>query len=310
MILSIVVFIVGILSFIGWFYTIPYLTHFSLSYLPIAVLTSMLLVFTSIFYGCYFLPIKNKTLTAFANSIAFFTLCIAIFNGIDFLWIPGWSLENTFIHFISNITTVENTVHISPIATVVFICASSLFLIQQQNINNLVVNVFIKGCFYVQFLISSFFILVYVENISVFYLNNIYSLALPTAIALFILSNIQLYFINFQVWPFHFLQSGTLQSKLIKYFLPLLIVLLILVNILEHYLPLYHNFSYLSTLLFIVLIAIIILSYQIVSKKVGNELHETKSLYQSLFDSSMVGLYQTTPKGKIVSANPTIIRML
>ena len=55
---------------------------------------------------------------------------------------------------------------------------------------------------------------------------------------------------------------------------------------------------------------LIVVSYQIISKNLEKELNETKSLYKSLFDNSSIGLYQTTPKGKIISANPALIKML
>ena len=53
---------------------------------------------------------------------------------------------------------------------------------------------------------------------------------------------------------------------------------------------------------------VIILS--IISKKVSKDLEESRSLYQGLFNNSTEGLYQTTPSGKIISANPTLIKML
>ena len=37
---------------------------------------------------------------------------------------------------------------------------------------------------------------------------------------------------------------------------------------------------------------------------------ESKELYQGIFINSTIGLYQTTPEGKILSANPTLIKIL
>lgn len=37
---------------------------------------------------------------------------------------------------------------------------------------------------------------------------------------------------------------------------------------------------------------------------------ESQNLYQSLFNNSTIGLYQTTPEGEILLANPTLVKML
>ena len=37
---------------------------------------------------------------------------------------------------------------------------------------------------------------------------------------------------------------------------------------------------------------------------------EGQELFESLFNNSTIGLYQTTPEGKILSVNPTLVKML
>ena len=65
-----------------------------------------------------------------------------------------------------------------------------------------------------------------------------------------------------------------------------------------------------NILLLILSILTIIINYFFVSKKLETGLEEDKSLCQSLFNNSTIGLYQTTPNGKILSANPTLVKML
>ena len=45
-------------------------------------------------------------------------------------------------------------------------------------------------------------------------------------------------------------------------------------------------------------------------EKMNEELIESRELFSGLFNNSTMGLYQTTPDGKILSANPAIIKML
>ncbi len=45
-------------------------------------------------------------------------------------------------------------------------------------------------------------------------------------------------------------------------------------------------------------------------KKASQDFNKADNLYFSLFQNSTIGLYQTTPEGKILSANPAMIKML
>ncbi len=45
-------------------------------------------------------------------------------------------------------------------------------------------------------------------------------------------------------------------------------------------------------------------------KQAEKELYESEERYRSIFQNSSIGIYRTTPKGKILLANPTLIKML
>jgi PAS domain S-box-containing protein len=45
-------------------------------------------------------------------------------------------------------------------------------------------------------------------------------------------------------------------------------------------------------------------------KQAENALHESEKRFRSLYENSTIGLYRTTPDGKIILANPTLIKML
>jgi hypothetical protein len=81
-------------------------------------------------------------------------------------------------------------------------------------------------------------------------------------------------------------------------------------NAIESHLVPDHNENFTNSILLFLLIILIIVSYHIISKNVEKELNDAKSLYISLFENSTVGLYQTTPQGKIISANPALLKML
>ncbi|MBI9041915.1 PAS domain S-box protein [Lutibacter sp.] len=308
--LSLLIIGIGFLSLIGWYFTIPFLTQISSNYIPIAVLTSVLLMLSGTYYSIYFSTKKSKFLNTVANSLAGLSFVIALLNGIDFLWIPHWSFENSFFNWINSLKNVQNNILISPIATILFLLSSASFLIYQIKPIKKYQLFFIKGFFYIQFTISSAFLLVYIENISSLYLNEIYSLAFPTAIALFVISLLQLYMLKLQIWPFNHIENNSIQSKLVRSFLPMILFFVIVGNAIESHLVPDHNENFTNSILLFLLIILIIISYHIISKNVEKELNDAKSLYISLFENSTVGLYQTTPQGKIISANPALIKML
>ena len=300
----------GLLSLIGWYYTIPILTHISSKYLPIALLSSVLFIFSGSFYSIYFLPTKNKFLISIANSLASISLVITVIAGIDFIFIPQGNFETIFYNWFSSFKSVENNELISPISIALFFGSSLSFLLYQLKPIKQQQLFFIKMFFYIEFIISCGFLLVYIENISSFYLNDVYSLAFPTSIGLFILSILHLFMLKFQIWPLNIVDQNSIQSKLVRSFLPIILFFIIIGNAIESHLIAENSENFTNSLLLFILIVLIVVSYQIISKNLEKELNETKSLYKSLFDNSSIGLYQTTPKGKIISANPALIKML
>ncbi|MDO9510622.1 MAG: PAS domain S-box protein [Bacteroidales bacterium] len=52
------------------------------------------------------------------------------------------------------------------------------------------------------------------------------------------------------------------------------------------------------------------IEYQTQLKNAKTAAEQSQKLYQGLFDNATIGLYQTTPEGKILLANPTLVKML
>ena len=128
--------------------------------------------------------------------------------------------------------------------------------------------------FYIEFIISCGFLLVYIENISSFYLNDVYSLAFPTSIGLFILSILHLFMLKFQIWPLNIVDQNSIQSKLVRSFLPIILFFIIIGNAIESHLIAENSENFTNSLLLFILIVLIVVSYQIISKNLEKELNE------------------------------------
>ena len=257
--LKLALFIIGLglLSLIGWYYTIPILTHISSKYLPIALLSSVLFIFSGSFYSIYFLPTKNKFLISIANSLASISLVITVIAGIDFIFIPQGNFETIFYNWFSSFKSVENNELISPISIALFFGSSLSFLLYQLKPIKQQQLFFIKMFFYIEFIISCGFLLVYIENISSFYLNDVYSLAFPTSIGLFILSILHLFMLKFQIWPLNIVDQNSIQSKLVRSFLPIILFFIIIGNAIESHLIAENSENFTNSLLLFILIVFI-----------------------------------------------------
>jgi len=74
------------------------------------------------------------------------------------------------------------------------------------------------------------------------------------------------------------------------------------------------NFTYFISFIFIFLFLNFFKrkyeSERITIRNQGKELEDNKLLFKSLFNNATIGLYQTTPEGKILTVNPTILKIL
>ncbi|WP_372745922.1 PAS domain S-box protein, partial [Lutibacter sp.] len=232
-------------------------------------------------------------------------LVLVLFYAIDALFIINYNFENQLLIKIGNLISTE-VILISPITVMVFGLSTLNFILINFKKNKFT-TYFIYLFFYVQFVIAAVFIFGYVENIPSIFHNDIFP-SLLSVISFLIICFIQLHQLKFKIWPFHIITKSTIQSRLLKAFLPIAILYILLKSIFQAHLVDLSNI--LQIILLFVLISTIIISYSFISKKIDNDLSESKSLYQSLFNNSIIGLYQTTPKGKVLSANPTLIKML
>lgn len=304
--LALLVFLIAVLGLLGWANNWILLTSLRAIYVPIAPLTAVLLILTSLAYITLFIKKNKKTTSKIASFLTLLSILIASFSLIDYFLIPSWDFEEALF---ANLITEGITGHISPLAAVLILFANVTFLLFNSKQHKQLLNLS-RILFYIQFAISTFFLIAYIENFDELYLNDIFSLALPTAFCFFILSIIQLRYIDFQVWPFKFLSMKYVTNRIVATLLPVFLLYFIVYQYFSHNLNLFTDNKYAHPLFLLVGITVFYFLTVKVSKNINKELEDSKSLFESLFKNATVGLYQSTPEGKVLSANDTLIKML
>ncbi|WP_111708512.1 PAS domain S-box protein [Lutibacter citreus] len=307
--LILLVLLVASLGLLGWFKNWVILTSISSKYFPIAPLTAILFIVLSFNYLLYFLKKPSKVVKRINLILPIISLLISVFCLIDYFFILNWDFEEHL--FNKSYLFGENPVgEISPLAASLFIF-SNIFFLTIKNKKHKITHSINSIFFYLQAFSSAIFLLGYVKNSMFIYTFDILSLSIPTAFAFFLISLVQLNIMEFKIWPLKKLfHSSTIQTKLLKSFLPFILIFILTVNYIEsHILTNKPSGTINNSIFFLIIIITIIVIYAFISRKIGNELNESKTLYQRLFNNSTVGLYQTTPKGKVISANPTLIKM-
>ncbi|MDP3352728.1 MAG: hypothetical protein Q8S44_03190, partial [Flavobacteriaceae bacterium] len=287
-----IVVLVAILGLVGWTSNWSVLTSFSKNFVPIAPLAAVLFIFTSITYSSLYLK-NNKLIKLLAYPLLILTLFLALFNLVDFFLIPGWDFEKIFFR---NLFGEKVYGHMSPVASLLFI-TSSFFVILLKKLNVKISQFIPKTLFYIQLSISTFFLISYIENISQLYSHRWMVLSAPTALCFFILSIVHLYNIKFNVWPFQYFSKTDITSRLIRKFLPTILLFIIFIETLN-----IHYFSYINHLFspIVILLVIIVFIYFLIvtiSKSIGQNLEkinqnliDSEERYKSVVDISPSGI--------------------
>lgn len=303
--LIVIVVLIALLGLLGWYNNWILFSSIKAVYVPIAPMAAILILLTCFAFSSKYIH-KPKQFFADTNSIAVTAILLAIFSIVDYFYFLNWDFEKiVFARFNQEGITGE----ISPLAASLIIMANSSFLL----IKNSTTARFIfltKLLIYLQLLFTIFFILAYVENYDDIYINDIFSLAIPTAFCLFLLSLVQLQWIQFNLWPLSYFSSKNPSNRIVSSLLPVFLLYFLVYQFYNHHLDLLTSYQYAHLVFLVVgLIGFYVISV-LVTKNIQKELDESKSLYESLFNNATVGLYQSTPKGKVISANDTLVKML
>ncbi|MDP3312548.1 hypothetical protein [Lutibacter sp.] len=260
--LLLIIILVGTLGLIGWANNWLHLTSFSKNFVPIAPLASVLFIFTSITYSSLYLK-NNKLIKLLAYPLLILTLFLALFNLVDFFFIPEWSFNHLLFSYLLGETAYG---HMYPLAGILFIMSSIFFILLKTN-NQKITQFFLKTIYIIPFLISIFFLIGYIENIIQFYSHRWLLLSAPTALSFFILSLVQLHIIEFKIWPFQYFSKTDITSRLIKIFLPATLIFVLIIETLNVHYSSYFDKYFSPIVLLVIVIVFIYFMIIIISRR-------------------------------------------
>lgn len=300
-----IVVLIATLGLIGWTNSWLFLTNFSEKFVPIAPLAAVLFIFISITYASLYLK-ENKIIHFLAFPLLISSLVLALLNVVDFFFIPEWSFERLLFRTIFGEKVYG---YMSPVAGLLFINASFFFGILKYQ-NQRITQIFLKAMFYVLFLTSVFFLIGYIENITQFYSHRWILLSAPTALSFFILSILQLHLIQYNVWPFQYFSKSDITSKLVRIFLPVILLFVLVIEILDVHVFEKSVNQFFPTIVILLIIALFYFLIVKISKNVGTDLEkvnqnlvESEERYRNVFNVSLSGIIIHI-NGKLVFHNP------
>jgi PAS domain S-box-containing protein len=302
-----IVLLVAILGLVGWTSNWDILTSFSRNFVPLAPLAAVLFIFTSITYAALYLK-NNKLIKLLAYPLLFLTFFSALFNLVDFFFIPKWDFDRVLFSYL-----LEKEVpgHMSPLAGLLFIMTSIFFILLKYNTQK-IIQLILKTTYYIIFLISIFFLTGYIENIAQFYSHKWLLLSAPTTLSFFILSIVQLHIIEFKIWPFQYFSKTDITSRLIKIFLPTTLFFILIIEILHVHFSSYFDKLFSPIVLLIIVISFIYFMIVKISKNIGNDIEKvnqnlikSEERYKSVVDISPSGILIHI-NGEIVFQNPAL----
>lgn len=268
--LVLLVFIASI-GLIGWFTNNVFLTSISTSFYPIAPLAAILLILSGISYSSFFIANLSKSFDQICFLLTVLSILLATFSLINYFFIPNWSFEELVFNnpFVFNNSDLGK---ISPLAAVLFIFSNLIYLFVKYTKSKLLFFIS-KLFFYTTFSTSILFLLGYIENKDFIFFNDILSLAALTAFCFFILSFIQLYALNYNVWPFSNIYDNSIQSKLKRFFIPTIIGLFLLDHWIEGHLFNKSNGYFTSSLILLIILFTVILVINLIATNVSHEIN-------------------------------------
>jgi len=169
------------------------------------------------------------------------------------------------------------------------------------------------------FIVAGILITGYWYGAPLLYGGTITPVALTTAIAFLLLSGGFL-FEGANAWFSHWVMSTSVFSRFTRPVLPATVAIILLLGWLhvatfEKWPPVYHALSLALGALFsagfiALLTSVTARQTQTVVTHAEQALRESEERYRQLFENSPVGIYRTTPDGRILFSNPALVKML
>ena len=272
--LSTVVLLIAITVLISWEMDWMLIVQVADTYIPMPP-TSAILFLLSSSALCLF-SIKNKTrwIQFFSNFLAFLVLLLSIPFFSD-LFFYNYEFEITLLHNKLELGNIHSGM-MSEITIVSFILLG-LALVFLNKKNHLFYKNSIGVIASLLFFSSSISLIGYTENIPVLYGSNIIPISLLSAISFFLLSMVLLSFIDYQFWPFYLLSKSTVQSKLIRIFMPIIVGFVLIDNYTEAHLLDGKEYGALtSSIILIIFLLVIVIIIAFVSKNIGKNLEKAE----------------------------------
>jgi PAS domain S-box-containing protein len=308
--LFLVLFLAGI-SLLGWILGKIDLASFSLIYRPIA--PSAAIVF--IILCTLFLVDTHFRNSRFAQSllipsVLFVSLiCLEIF--LEHVFNFPWDIENFYARNLGLMGSLPIG-HMSPISAMSFISVCIGILGIRQNNSDIIK--YVGGRFSLAvFIVSSVLLIGYLYNSPLLYGSKIIPVALPAAICFFLFSITLLRIYEVQFWTFNLIKSNSISRQLLKWFLPIVIFIVILQGLLITNISIHISNPVLSAslilliVLFLTVIVVIRVS-SIIGIRILNsekELTNSEEKYRNLIENIGEGVGYLNDEETFTYGNPS-----
>jgi len=311
------VLFIAVFSLFGWLFGMITFTTFSEKYIPIAPSTAVIFIALCLLFLSHLYFRKSLFIQTVEALITIFVVLFCIEIVLDYFFNFSWDIENIFISDPASLGNVL-TGRISPITSLLFISTCAGIWGIRQNNSDIIRH--IGGRFsLVVFLLSSVLLIGYLYKAPLLYGGQIIPVAMPTAICFFLFSITLLRACELQFWTFNSIKDHPIISQLLKWFLPIVIFIVVLQGLLitdyslDDTNPVLTAAIILLVVIFITIIAVMRVSVIIGKniRKVEDKLTASETRYRRLFETAKDGiLILDAETGMIIDVNPFLIEML
>ncbi len=266
---------VGGISLLGWLSGKMGLAAISSAYIPIAPLTAMIFIILCILSFIDLNPGQSRRINSF---VTFFVVAIALFCILMFFNHTlnfTWDIENILIKNPKTIGSVP-VGHMSPITSLLLIFICITLLLKRYNNSN--IFKYIGGSLSLLVLLfSSVIILGYLYKAPLLYGSTLIPVSLLAAVCLLLFSTTLIRAYDLKFWTFNLVKVNQVSIQLLKWFLPIVILSIILFGYLVISLSSrVMNLTLLVAIIALMVTIIIVFIVIKVSGNIGEQLHRAE----------------------------------